>query len=97
LSHPSVAGCQSKSHPTRKEIDDVDTTIQARINHPAFTVPDAMPALQALGNAVRKAGVPAKTLELISLRASQINGCDACVVQHPKIARKLGQVAGLEW
>src|SRR5262249_11954167 len=36
-------------------------------------------------------GVPAKTLELMNLRASQINGCGVCAVQHPRIARKLGE------
>ncbi len=30
-------------------------------------------------------------LELIALRASQINGCGVCAVQHPRIARKLGE------
>jgi AhpD family alkylhydroperoxidase len=50
-----------------------------------------MQALQALGKAIHNAGVPPKTLELINLRASQINGCGVCVVQHPRIARKLGE------
>jgi AhpD family alkylhydroperoxidase len=67
------------------------TTMQARINQPAVAVPEAMQALQALGKVVQRSGVPAKTLELINLRASQINGCGVCVVQHPKIARKLGE------
>src|SRR3712207_7734866 len=38
-----------------------------------------------------RSGVPAKTVELVALRASQINGCGVCVVQHPKILRKLGE------
>jgi AhpD family alkylhydroperoxidase len=67
------------------------TTIQARMTNPAFVVPDAMQALQALGKAVQKSGVPAKTIELVNLRASQINGCGVCAVQHPRIARKLGE------
>ena len=67
------------------------TTIQARMTNPAFVVPDAMQALQALGKAIQKGGVPAKTLELVNLRASQINGCGVCAVQHPRIAKKLGE------
>ena len=67
------------------------TTIQARMTNPAFVVPDAMQALQALGKAVQEGGVPPKTLELVNLRASQINGCGVCAVQHPRIARKLGE------
>ena len=65
--------------------------MHARMGHPAFIVPDAMQALQALGRAVQQAGVSAKTLELVNLRASQINGCGVCAVQHPRIARKLGE------
>ena len=65
--------------------------MQARMNHPAFVVPGAMDALQALGKAVHESGVSPKLLELINLRASQINGCGVCAVQHPQIARKLGE------
>jgi AhpD family alkylhydroperoxidase len=60
------------------------------MNHPAMVVPDAMKALQALG-AVNQRGLPQKLLELVHLRASQINGCSACVDMHPKIARKAGE------
>lgn len=67
------------------------TTLQARMNHPAFVVPDAFEALQALSKAVHKTGISPKLLELVSLRASQINGCGVCVAQHPHIARKLGE------
>src|SRR6201991_2478238 len=64
--------------------------MQARMNHPAMVVPDAMKMLQALG-AVTKQGLPEKLLELVHLRASQINGCSACVDMHPKLARKAGE------
>ena len=65
--------------------------MQSRMNHPAFVLPDAMPALQALGKALQQSGLPPKTLELVNLRASQINGCGVCAVQHPRIARQLGE------
>lgn len=68
-----------------------ERTMQSRMSNPAFVVPDAMQALQALGKAVQEGGVPPKTLELVNLRASQINGCGVCAVQHPRIARKLGE------
>lgn len=67
------------------------TTLQARLPHPAFALPGAMDALQALGAAITASSVPPRTLELMSLRASQINGCGVCAVQHPNIARKLGE------
>ena len=66
-------------------------TMQARMGNPAFVVPGAMDALQALGKAVQDAGVPGRTLELVHLRASQINGCGVCAVQHPRIAKRLGE------
>ena len=63
---------------------------QARMNHPVMVVPDAMKALQALGD-LTKNGLPEKLLELVHLRASQINGCSACVDMHPKIAKRAGE------
>ena len=69
----------------------MEATIESRITHPAFAVPGAMEALGALGKAVSRVGLDPKLLELMHLRASQINGCGVCVVQHPKIARKLGE------
>ena len=64
--------------------------MQARMNHPVMVVPDAMKALHALGE-VTKNSLPEKLLELVHLRASQINGCSVCVDMHPKIARKAGE------
>jgi AhpD family alkylhydroperoxidase len=64
--------------------------MQARMNHPALVIPDAMKALQSLGD-VTKNGLPEKLLELVHLRASQINGCSACVDMHPKLAKKAGE------
>lgn len=70
----------------------MDTMIpEARLTHPAFLLPGALETLQSLGEIVQRAGVPATTVELISLRAGQINGCGVCVVAHPKIMRKLGE------
>jgi len=66
-------------------------TMQSRINHPAFVIPGAMDALRAIGKAVEDVGVPPRTLELMYLRASQINGCGVCAVQHPRLARKLSE------
>ena len=63
----------------------------ARLKHPAFLIPEAMQALQSLGGAVAKSGLPPRTAELLSLRASQINGCSVCIDGHPRIARKLGE------
>ena len=53
--------------------------MQARMKNPAMIVPDAMQALQALGKTAEQGGVPPRTLSLVHLRASQINGCSVCV------------------
>jgi AhpD family alkylhydroperoxidase len=60
------------------------------MNHPAIALPEAMKAMQALG-ALTQQGLPEKLLELVHLRASQINGCSACVDMHPKLAKRAGE------
>jgi AhpD family alkylhydroperoxidase len=67
------------------------TTLEPRITHPAFAVPGALDALQAMNKAISRVGVPERTRELMHLRAGQINGCGVCVVGHTRIARKQGE------
>ncbi|UGA48721.1 carboxymuconolactone decarboxylase family protein [Bradyrhizobium quebecense] len=64
--------------------------MKARMNHPVMVVPDAMKALQALSESTKQA-LPEKLLELVHLRASQINGCSVCVDMHPKLAKRAGE------
>jgi AhpD family alkylhydroperoxidase len=64
--------------------------MQARMNNPAFVVPEAMKALLALGGTTKNSGVPVRTLNLVYLRASQINGCGLCVDMHARDAKKAG-------
>ncbi len=65
--------------------------ITARMQNPAVVVPDAMQALYALGTAAKKAGVPLRTLNLVYLRASQINGCGFCVDMHSREMKREGE------
>lgn len=65
--------------------------MQPRIENPALTVPGAMPALQRLGDAVKKSGLPEATLYLIELRASQINGCAVCADMHSRELKAAGE------
>ena len=53
--------------------------MEARMKNAAMVIPGAMEALLAINSVVEKAGVPATTLGLTHLRASQINGCSVCV------------------
>jgi AhpD family alkylhydroperoxidase len=61
------------------------------MRNPVMIIPDAMKALQALAASAEKAGVPAKTIGLIQLRVSQINGCSLCVDMHPRYMRQAGE------
>jgi AhpD family alkylhydroperoxidase len=53
--------------------------------------PDALKALIALEVAVGKLGLEPALLDLIKLRASQINGCAFCVDLHATDLRKKGE------
>ena len=65
--------------------------MQARMGNPAQIIPEAMKAIQALHAATGKGGVPRSTLDLVHLRASQINGCSACVDSGSRGAKKAGE------
>jgi AhpD family alkylhydroperoxidase len=67
------------------------TTLQPRMKNPAAVLPGAWQAIQALHAARAKGGVPAATLELVHLRASQINGCSSCVNSGSHAAKKAGE------
>jgi AhpD family alkylhydroperoxidase len=64
--------------------------MEARMANPAMVL-GAMQPFQALFKAVYAGGVDPATLELVHLRASQINGCSACVDSGAKSARKAGE------
>lgn len=65
--------------------------MQARMNNPAELLPEVMPAILNLLKATKQGDVPEKTMELVHLRASQINGCSVCVDMHWRMLRKLGE------
>ena len=63
----------------RKEYQDFQTL-----------APDAYDAVRTLGQLAAKAGIEKQLLELIKLRASQINGCAFCVQFHILQSESLG-------
>ena len=65
--------------------------MQARMKNPAMIAPGAMQALHALGSTTENCGVPSTTIELLHLRASQINGCSVCVDMHTRNLKKAGE------
>jgi AhpD family alkylhydroperoxidase len=64
--------------------------MEARMKNPAMVL-DAMEPFQALFKAVYAGGLDPATLDLVHLRASQINGCSACVDSGARSARKAGE------
>ena len=65
--------------------------MSARMPNPATVLPGAMTAIQGLIKAAHGAGVPSATMELVHLRASQINGCSACVLSGALEAKHAGE------
>jgi len=65
--------------------------MQPRIANPAAALPDAVKAINLLYQAAHSAGVPAATLNLVHLRASQINGCSPCVDSGARGAKNRGE------
>lgn len=53
--------------------------------------PDAYKAMLALETYVRQSGLERPLLELVRMRASQINGCAYCIDMHSKDARAAGE------
>jgi AhpD family alkylhydroperoxidase len=64
--------------------------MEARMKHPVYVVPAALKALHDYSQAAEGLGVSRETLELVHLRASQINGCSVCVQAHSTNLKKEG-------
>ena len=62
--------------------------MEARMKNPAMILRDAMTGIGNLYKAMHQGGVAETTLELVHMRASQINGCSACVNAGMYSARK---------
>jgi AhpD family alkylhydroperoxidase len=55
------------------------------------TVPEAMQAMRGLEQAVHGSSLEPELLELVKMRASQLNGCAYCLDMHSKDARARGE------
>jgi AhpD family alkylhydroperoxidase len=61
------------------------------MKNPLFVVPDALQNLLAFAASARTAGISENMLELMYMRASQINGCSVCVEMHADALKKAGE------
>jgi AhpD family alkylhydroperoxidase len=65
--------------------------MQARMSNPVTILPDANEGIQALTRAAHQGDVPRTVLELVHLRASQINGCSFCVDYGSRSLKQAGE------
>jgi AhpD family alkylhydroperoxidase len=65
--------------------------MSARLQNPAGPVEDVAKAVNLLYKSAHSAGVDHAVLELVHLRASQINGCGPCVDSGARAMRKSGE------
>jgi AhpD family alkylhydroperoxidase len=64
--------------------------MQPRLDY-AHTAPDGFKAMLGLEQYARQSGLDLALLELVKMRASQINGCAFCLDMHSKDARAAGE------
>ena len=62
-----------------------------RLNEPFKAAPAAIKALMSLEAALGASGLEQRLIELVKMRASQINGCAFCVDLHASDLRKKGE------
>ena len=62
-----------------------------RVDNPYEHAPAGIKALMALEGSIRASGLEHGLLELVKLRASQINGCAYCIGLHATQARRQGE------
>ncbi|MGD3109844.1 carboxymuconolactone decarboxylase family protein [Streptomyces sp. YGL11-2] len=72
-------------------MSNANITTTARMKNPAMVLPDAMKGIQNIYKAMYQGGVAPQILELVHLRASQINGCSACMFAGVEGAKKHGE------
>jgi Carboxymuconolactone decarboxylase family len=69
-------GCRRTQRQSKKEL-----TMEQRLNYPRLA-PEANRAMVALGSYLATCGLEHPLLELIKIRASQMNGCSFCIDMH---------------
>jgi AhpD family alkylhydroperoxidase len=68
----------------------MEPDMEARID-PAKTAPEVYRAMLALESVVKSSGLERNLLDMVKLRASQINGCAYCIDMHSKDLRAEGE------
>ena len=64
--------------------------MRSRLDYPKVA-PEAYMAMRGLEAYVRQCGLESSLIELVKIRASQLNGCAYCIDMHTKDARARGE------
>jgi AhpD family alkylhydroperoxidase len=83
----STLASGSASTPEATNLEEI-VELHARMPHPAFLLDGGMDALAAMNRVAASAGIPPVITHMVSLRASQINGCAWCTVEHSRELRE---------
>lgn len=67
----------------------IGNEMKPRLN--LFAMPDLLKPLLDFGVSITENGLEHSLMELVKMRASQINGCAFCLDMHAKDARKAGE------
>ena len=62
-----------------------------RIHNPFKAMPEGLKAMMAIETSIAASGIEHSLLELVKMRASQINGCAFCLHMHSTDARAHGE------
>ena len=65
--------------------------MKPRLDAPFKAAADTYKALVAVESAIKASGLEHSLIELVKMRASQINGCAFCIHMHSTDARKAGE------
>jgi AhpD family alkylhydroperoxidase len=71
----------------------LEKTMSNRVSNPYKAAPEAIKAMMAVEAALRASGLEHSLLELVKMRASQMNGCAFCIHMHATEARAAGERA----
>ena len=67
-----------------------DKSVQPRLDAMKVS-PELFKAMLGLEKYIEASGLEQKLLDLVKIRASQINGCAYCIIMHTNDARKHGE------
>jgi AhpD family alkylhydroperoxidase len=74
-----------------RKLDERKTTMAHQRLSPPKIAPDGYKALTGVETYLRQCGLEHSLIELVKMRASQINGCAYCLDKHSKDARQAGE------